>query len=139
MSYTCAGIQLDIGIAQDLVPLLQASPQECLVTTGAENDLQRVTAIARQMVTRWGMSERLGTISFSERDRPFGGTPLATGSREYSEKTASMIDEEVSRIVSRAYNRAVSLMPEHRETLDRIAQALRAIMEEAGVPVSALA
>jgi cell division protease FtsH len=91
------------------------------------------------MVTRWGMSERLGTISFSERDRPFGGTPLATGSREYSEKTASMIDEEVSRIVSRAYNRAVSLMPEHRETLDRIAQALRAIMEEAGVPVSALA
>src|SRR5205085_7584384 len=41
------------------------------ITTGAENDLQRVTAIARQMVTRWGMSERLGTVSFSERGRPF--------------------------------------------------------------------
>src|SRR6266702_5718804 len=54
------------------------------VTTGAENDLQRVTAIARQMVTRWGMSERLGTISFSEREDPFAGTALATGSREYS-------------------------------------------------------
>src|SRR5262249_55386172 len=65
------------------------------ITTGAENDLQRVTAIARQMVTRWGMSERLGTISFSEREDPFVGTALATGSREYSENTASIIDEEV--------------------------------------------
>ncbi len=59
------------------------------ITTGAENDLQRVTGIARQMVARWGMSERLGTISFSEREDPFAGTSLATGSREYSEKTAS--------------------------------------------------
>src|SRR6266702_102682 len=48
------------------------------ITTGAENDLQRVTAIARQMVTRWGMSEKLGTISYSEREDPFAGTVLAT-------------------------------------------------------------
>src|SRR5256714_2419109 len=95
------------------------------ITTGAENDLQRVTAIARQMVTRWGMSERLGTISFSEREDPFAGTALANGSREYSEKTASIIDEEVDHIVKWAYNRAVSLLTEHRETLNRIARALR--------------
>ncbi|MBV9613874.1 MAG: ATP-dependent zinc metalloprotease FtsH, partial [Ktedonobacteraceae bacterium] len=95
------------------------------ITTGAENDLQRVTAIARQMVTRWGMSERLGTISFSEREDPFAGTALATGSREYSEKTASIIDEEVNRIVKWAHDRAVGLLAEHRETLDRIAKALR--------------
>src|SRR5213592_4058830 len=95
------------------------------ITTGAENDLQRVTAIARQMVARWGMSERLGTISFSEREDPFGGTVLATGSREYSEKNATVIDEEVNRIVKWAYNRAVSLLSEHRTTLDRIAKALR--------------
>src|SRR5207244_8945282 len=69
-------------------------------------DLQRVTAIARQMVTRWGMSERLGTISFSERDDPFAGPALATGSREYSEQTAGIIDEEVNRIVKWAYDRA---------------------------------
>src|SRR5258708_6641585 len=75
------------------------------ITTGAENDLQRVTAIARQMVTRSGMSERLGTISYSERDDPFAGTALATGSREYSEKTASVNDEEVNRIVKWAYDR----------------------------------
>ena len=95
------------------------------ITTGAENDLQHVTAIARQMVTHWGMSERLGTISYSEREDPFAGTALATGSREYSEQTAIIIDEEVSRIVKWAYDRAVSLLTSHRETLDSIAHSLR--------------
>ena len=95
------------------------------ITTGAENDLQRVTAIARQMVTHWGMSERLGTISFSERDDPFAGTALATGSREYSEQTASIIDEEVNRIVKSAYDRAIALLTSHRETLNGIARSLR--------------
>ena len=113
------------------------------ITTGAENDPQRVTAIARQMVTRWGMSERLGTISYSERKDPFAKTILTTGAREYSEQTAGIIDEEVNRIVKRAYERAVSLLVEHRNTLDRIARALRvhetldakqlrAILEETG-------
>ena len=113
------------------------------ITTGAENDLQRVTAIARQMVTHWGMSPRLGTISFSEREDPFAGTALANGSRDYSEKTATIIDQEVNRIVKWAYDRAVGLLTEHHETLDRIARALRlqetldakqlrAILEETG-------
>jgi cell division protease FtsH len=95
------------------------------ITTGAENDLQRVTAIARQMVTSWGMSERLGTISYSEREDPFAGTALANRSHDYSERTASVIDEEVNRIVNRAYNLSVSLLTEHKETLNRIARALR--------------
>jgi len=95
------------------------------ITTGAENDLQRVTAIARQMVARWGMSERLGAISFSEREDPFAGTSLATGSREYSEKTATIIDEEVNRIVKWAYDTSVSLLTKHRATLDRVAKELR--------------
>ena len=94
------------------------------ITTGAENDLQRVTAIAHQMVTRWGMSEQLGTISFSEREDPFTGTAMATGAREYSENTAIIIDEEVNRIVKWAYDRAVSLLNSHRETLDGIARSL---------------
>ena len=71
------------------------------------------------------MSERLGTISFSERDDPFAGPALATGSREYSEQTAGIIDEEVNRIVKWAYDRAVSLLTSHRETLDCIARSLR--------------
>lgn len=95
------------------------------ITTGAENDLQRVTAIAHQMVTHWGMSERLGTISFSERDDPFAGNVLVTGSREYSEQTASIIDEEVNSIVKSAYDRAVNLLTSHRESLDGIARSLR--------------
>ncbi len=95
------------------------------ITTGAENDLQRVTAIARQMVTKWGMSDRLGTISYSEREDPFAGTSLASSSREYSERTATVIDEEVNRLVNWAHERAVSLLTEHRITLDHIARALR--------------
>ena len=95
------------------------------ITTGAENDLQRVTAIARQMVTRWGMSERVGTISFSERASPFtmGGDTGAPS--DYSETTAELIDEEVERIVNASYARAIELMTTHRATLDRIAQELR--------------
>jgi cell division protease FtsH len=95
------------------------------ITTGAENDLQRVTAIARQMVTSWGMSERVGMISFSERDDPFAGTSLANRQKDYSEKTAGVIDAEVERIVKRAHERALGLLTEHREALDRIARALR--------------
>ena len=113
------------------------------ITTGAENDLQRVTAIARQMVTSWGMSERLGTVSYSEREDPFAGTALAGKSREYSEKTAAIVDMEVNQIVRRAYERALGLLSEHKATLDRIAREqrlhetidakqLRKILEETG-------
>lgn len=114
------------------------------ITTGAENDLQRVTAIARQMVTRWGMSERLGTISFSERTSPFMGVGDTGAPGDYSETTAELIDEEVDRIVRTSYNRALELLSTHRATLDRIAQELRRqetidarqlrqILEETGV------
>ncbi len=117
------------------------------ITTGAENDLQRVTQIARQMVTRWGMSERLGTISFSERENPFSGGGDTGAPTDYSEETAEMIDEEVNRIVNTGYEQAVSLLTSYRPTLDRIAQdlrryetidakQLRAIMEETGAPLS---
>ncbi|HEV2579917.1 MAG TPA: AAA family ATPase, partial [Ktedonobacteraceae bacterium] len=95
------------------------------ITTGAENDLQRVTAIARQMVTRWGMSEKLGTISFSERSSPFAGVAEAGAPTDYSETTAELIDDEVDRIVRQCYERAISIMTTYRVTLDHIAQALR--------------
>ena len=117
------------------------------ITTGAENDLQRVTAIARQMVIRWGMSERLGTISFSERSSPFMGVNDSVAPSDYSETTAEVIDDEVERIVSTCYARAVELLTTHRPTLDRIAQELRRhevidarqlqeIMEETGAVIA---
>ncbi len=117
------------------------------VTTGAENDLQRVTAIARQMIMRWGMSERLGTVSYSTRESPFM-TPGDTGvPTNYSEETAELIDDEVQIIVRSCYDQAVNLLTAYRPTLDRIAQALRrqetidikqlhAIMEETGAPIA---
>ncbi len=95
------------------------------ITTGAENDLQRVTAIARQMVTRLGMSERIGTVSFSERPSPFTGIGDIGTPGDYSETTAELIDEEVDRIVRTCYNRSLELLTTHRATLDRIAQELR--------------
>jgi cell division protease FtsH len=118
------------------------------ITTGAENDLQRVTAIARQMVTRWGMSERLGTISFSERTSPFISGGPTGAPQDYSETTAEAIDEEVERIVGMCYNRAIELLQAHRPTLDRMAQELRKhetinasqlrqIMEETGAEIVA--
>jgi len=118
------------------------------ITTGAENDLQRVTAIARQMVTRWGMSERLGTISFSERATPFMNGGSIGAPQDYSETTAEAIDEEVERIVGMCYNRAIELLQAHRPTLDRMAQELRKhetinasqlrqIMEETGAEIVA--
>ncbi len=117
------------------------------ITTGAENDLQRVTQIARQMVTRWGMSERLGTISFSERENPFAGGGDTGTPSDYSEETAELIDDEVSRIVNSCYNQAVNLLMTYRPALDRIAQELRrhetidakqldTIMEETGAPIA---
>jgi len=95
------------------------------ITTGAENDLQRVTALARQMVTRWGMSEKLGTVSFSERGSPFASGGDTGAPSDYSETTAEAIDDEVDRIVRSCHARAVELLQTHRPTLDRIAQELR--------------
>lgn len=114
------------------------------ITTGAENDLQRVTQLARQMVTRWGMSERLGTISFSERQSPFAGGGDTGAPTDYSEETAELIDDEVDRIVRTCYRHTLEIMETHRPTLDRIAQELRrqetidssqlqAILRETGV------
>jgi cell division protease FtsH len=114
------------------------------ITTGAENDLQRVTQMARQMVTRWGMSERLGTISFSERQSPFAGGGDTGAPNNYSEETAELIDDEVDRIVRACYAQTVAIMENNRPTLDRIAQELRrqetidaaqlqAILKETGV------
>jgi cell division protease FtsH len=95
------------------------------ITTGAENDLQRVTAIARQMVTRWGMSERMGTVSFSERQSPFGGGGDTGAPTNYSEETAELIDDEVDRIVRTCYAQSIEILTTHRPTLDRIAEELR--------------
>jgi len=93
-----------------------------LVTTGAESDLQQVTEIARRMVLRWGMSEKLGPISFVARQDE--GLPPAFQRQPYSEATAETIDAEVRRIVEECHRQADRLLAEHRTELDALARAL---------------
>jgi len=95
------------------------------ITTGAENDLQQVTLIARSMVTRWGMSSRVGLVSFSDRPSPFGGPGADFGQKDYSDATAALIDEETRNLVQTAYQQVRNMLSEHKVTLERIAQELR--------------
>jgi cell division protease FtsH len=93
-------------------------------SAGAENDLDRAMNIARRMVTHWGMSDRLGPVAFRDsEDHPFLGREI-TEPRRFSEHTAQVIDEEVSRILRTSYERAVEMLTVHRAKLECIAKAL---------------
>jgi len=94
------------------------------ITTGASNDLERVTEIARAMVTRYGMSEKLGPMTFGQKEElVFLGKDIGE-QRDYSEAVAQEIDEEVRAIIHEAYERAKDVLTHHREQLDRVAQRL---------------
>lgn len=93
-----------------------------MITTGAENDLQQVTEIARQMVLRWGMSDKLGPISFvTPQDE---GLPPAFQHQPYSDATSEVIDAEVRRIVDESHREAERLLATHRDQLNALAAAL---------------
>jgi len=97
------------------------------LSTGAADDLARVTDIARSMVTRYGMSERLGNVALEKDGRSFlTPNPLADGARErsYSDETATAIDDEVRAIVQRAMERTLGLLTEQRDVLERTARRL---------------
>ena len=94
------------------------------ITSGASNDLERASQLAREMVTRYGMSDRLGTQVFGEaQHQVFLGRDYANH-QDYSEETAQIIDEEVSRIISEAHERAVQILTEHSEQHDLMAKVL---------------
>ncbi len=94
------------------------------LTTGAKNDLERATDIAQKMVCQWGMSEKLGPITYGKREEQiFLGREISQH-RDYSEETARLIDEEVKNILERAENRAFKILTEHRDQLDKVAGAL---------------
>jgi len=94
------------------------------VTTGASNDLDRVTKMARMMVTRYGMSEKLGPLTFGSREEMvFLGREIGE-QRNYSEEIAELIDEEVHQLVTKAHSRAREILQKHREKLERLAQHL---------------
>ena len=93
------------------------------VSAGASNDIKRVSQMARKMVTEWGMSERVGPISYGSDGPVFLGRDFEERNT-YSEETAGIIDEEVKAIVSRQYARAKKLLTEHRAILDNMARVL---------------
>ncbi len=94
-------------------------------TSGVENDLQRATDLARDMVARWGMSDRFGPVSFPNTEtHPFLGREMSTGERVYSEATAELIDAEIKRIVLEADKVAEDLIVSRREMFDRLVDAL---------------
>lgn len=93
-------------------------------TTGASNDLERVTAMSRAMVTQWGMSERLGPIRYGEREEMMFLNRSFSEHRNYSDKVAQTIDEEVKALVDEAHTRCHELLSEHWEALERVALRL---------------
>ena len=93
------------------------------VSTGASNDLQRVTEIARKMVTEWGMSERVGLVTYRSDSPIFLGRDMEAHN-SYSEETAGIIDEEVHKIIETAHARAVELLTSNRKVLDNMARVL---------------
>jgi len=93
-------------------------------TTGSSNDIEKATHLARRMVTEFGMSDRLGPLSFGKRDELiFLGREIGE-QRNYSDEVAKQIDEEVRAIIDKAYERAVDVLTQHRDRLDALAEKL---------------
>ncbi len=113
---------------ENIVSLLGGRVAEYLVlgdiSTGASNDIERASKIARAMVTKYGMSDKLGTITFgSGEEEVFLGRDF-TKERNYSEETSALIDEEVKRIVDAGYEKAVKLLKENMSKLEAVANVL---------------
>lgn len=95
------------------------------ITTGASQDIRQATAIAKSMITKFGMSERLGLINYdNDNDEVFIGRDFGHTSRGYGEKVAGTIDEEVKRIIDECYNRARALLQEYHSVLEACAKLL---------------
>jgi cell division protease FtsH len=112
-------------------------------TTGAENDIEQATDLARRMVTRWGMSDRVGMVQLAPRENPFLGAGAGYGAaKPFSEATAEAIDAEIVRIIGESHEEAKRLLTAHRKELDALAEALLAreslseqeILEVTGLP-----
>ncbi len=94
------------------------------IDTGAANDINRATELARKMVTQWGMSELLGTITYGQKEEPiFIGKEIATH-KDYSEKTAEIIDSEIKKIISEQHDRAKKILLDNKERLVKLAETL---------------
>ena len=94
------------------------------LNSGAANDLEQATGIARRMVREWGMSDKVGPMAWSGQQQVFLGEDLMTSGREYSDSTAQLLDEEVSRILQEQETRAFEILTKHRKGLELVAAKL---------------
>ncbi|VAX34163.1 Cell division protein FtsH [hydrothermal vent metagenome] len=94
------------------------------LTTGAGNDLERATELVRKMVCEWGMSEKLGPLTFGKKEEHIFLGKEISKNKDYSEKTAEEIDNEIRRIIKEAYSNAKNLLTENSELLDALARLL---------------
>jgi cell division protease FtsH len=94
------------------------------LTTGAGNDIERATEIARKMVCEWGMSDKLGPLTYGQKDEEIFLGRQITRHKNYSEHTAIAIDEEVKRIVGEGMTRAEKILHENMDLLHKLSQAL---------------
>jgi cell division protease FtsH len=97
------------------------------VTTGAENDIQKATQMARRMVTRWGMSDRVGPVMMGHKEEPVSIDSGLGEQRSYSEEQGAVIDEEVKAIINAAYETARRILIQHRAGMDRVAERLEVV------------
>ena len=93
------------------------------ISTGASNDLERATNIARQMITKYGFSEKLGPVSFSSNDEVFLGRDFSTR-QNYSEEVASEVDHEIRRLLEECYAETRRILQENDEAFERVDQSL---------------
>ena len=94
------------------------------VTTGAGNDIERATELARKMVCEWGMSDKLGPLTFGKKEEEIFLGREITARRDFSEQVALEIDHEVKRLIVEAYERTKRMLTEHIHTLRALAEAL---------------
>jgi cell division protease FtsH len=94
------------------------------ISTGAQNDLQKATEIARTMITQFGMSERLGLVALEGQRQPMILPVPMQGTREYSEETARIVDEEIKKVLSEAHGKVRETLGSHRQALEELAQLL---------------
>jgi len=115
------------GMFNDIVELLGGRVAEQLtlddISTGASNDIMRATEVARDMVTKYGFSEKIGTVNYSSGQEVFLGNDFTT-QKNYSEEVARTIDEEIRNIIDQAYTKATEILSQNKEILERVAQAL---------------
>ena len=93
-------------------------------TSGASNDIEKATHLARRMVCEWGMSDLLGPLAFGNVSHPVFVGRSPGGDRDYSEDSATKVDQEVSRFISEAYGKAKAIIKDHKEKLEVMVQAL---------------